>query len=146
MLPSVYMTLVPEESDEQVAVTEEQDGYRILLVDDEPMVLEVSSLMLDSLGHQVTACSDPEEALRAFKENPEQFDLVIVDMMMPHMTGKELYLALKEIKPDVIVAISSGYQMNESNQDLMAVGIKGFIIKPFSLDNLNTSLTEIMSQ
>jgi PAS domain S-box-containing protein len=146
LLPCVYMALVPEETKKEETIKEQITEYRILLVDDEPMVLEVSSLMLDSLGHTVTACSEPQQAIKAFSDNPEQYDLVIVDMMMPHMTGKELFLALKEIKPDVIAAISSGYQMNESDEDLLAIGIKGFINKPFSLDNLNTNLTEIMSQ
>lgn len=121
------------------------NSYQILLVDDEPMVLEVSTLMLESLGHEVTAFSSPQDAIDNFKDNSDHYHLAIIDMVMPEMTGKELYMELTSIRSDIPTAISSGYQMNEKDEDLMAIGIKGFINKPFSLDILSKSLHELVS-
>ena len=70
--------------------------------------------------------------------------MIIVDMVMPSMTGKELFLKLREIKPHLKLVISSGYQMNENNAELLQMGIKGFINKPFSMDILATKLHEFV--
>lgn len=128
------------------ASKDQQAVYNIMVVDDEPMVLEVSTLMLETLDHNVESCSSPEIALEQFMNRPEHYDLIVIDMVMPEMSGKELFIKLKEINPNVVAAISSGYQMNERNDELLAIGIKGFINKPFSMDNLTSSLNEIMNQ
>ena len=121
------------------------DNLKILLVDDEPMVLEVSGLMLEAIGHDVDSFPDPQEAMTHFQSNSEQYDLAIIDMMMPTMTGKELFIELRKVRPDLIVAIASGYQMNESDESLLAIGIRGFINKPFSIVTLTERLSELTS-
>lgn len=121
------------------------DSLKILLVDDEPMVLEVSGLMLEAIGHDVDSFPDPQEAVTHFQSHAEQYDLAIIDMMMPAMTGKELFIELRKIRLDLIVAIASGYQMNESDESLLALGVKGFINKPFSMDTLTQKLSELTS-
>ena len=118
----------------------------VMVVDDEPMVLEVSSLMIESLGNAIESYLSPSEALEAFKNNPEHYDLIVIDMVMPNLSGKELFIKLKEIRPDVRAVISSGYQLNESNNELLELGIKGFISKPFTIDNLKDTLSSVMSQ
>ncbi|MBT8448323.1 MAG: response regulator [Gammaproteobacteria bacterium] len=119
---------------------------RVMLVDDEPMVLEVSSLMVESLGYTVDAFLSPTEALQNFAENSDAYLLVIIDMMMPDISGKDLFIKLKEINPDVIGVISSGYQLNQSHPELAALGIQGFIDKPFTIEILKTSLNKILQK
>ena len=116
----------------------------VMIVDDEPMVLEVSSLMIESLGFEVHSFSSPSEALSAFKEHPALFDLAVIDMMMPGYTGKQLFLKLKEINPAIKAIISSGYQMNESDKSLLDLGISGFLNKPFTMDALRERLNEFL--
>jgi len=121
------------------------DNLKILLVDDEPMVLEVSGLMLEAIGHDVDSFPDPKEAISHFEANSDKYDLAIIDMMMPAMTGKELFIELNKVRPDLVVAIASGYQMNETDESLLAIGVKGFINKPFSINTLTQKLTELTS-
>jgi len=117
---------------------------RVMLVDDEAMVLEVSSLMIESLGYAVDAFLSPTEALQNFADNSDAYQLVIIDMMMPTISGKELFIKLKEIKPDIRGVISSGYQLNQSQPELAALGIQGFIDKPFTIEMLRDSLNKVL--
>lgn len=116
----------------------------VMIVDDEPMVLEVSSLMVESLGFEAESYSSPSEALVAFQQNPERYALVLMDMVMPAYSGKELFIKLKDLRPDIKAIISSGYQMNESNNDLLDLGVSGFINKPFTMDILKHTLNEVL--
>lgn len=119
-----------------------QIHLRILLVDDEDMVREVSKLMLEAIGHEVDDFANPNQALANFMSRPELYDLAIIDMIMPEMTGKDLFKELRKIRPDIKVAISSGYQMDETNESLLALGVMGFINKPFNMDILEKKLAE----
>lgn len=82
---------------------------RILLVDDEPLIVEVQARYLELLGYTVTGISDPQDAQRMFCESPGRFDLVITDMMMPLVTGLDLAAAVRELRPDVPIILCSGF-------------------------------------
>ena len=116
-----------------------------MIVDDEPLVLEVSSLMVESLGYSVDAYPEPEQALASYSESPDAYSLAIIDMVMPAMSGKEFFIKLKAINPEIKAVISSGYQMDETDTDLVELGIKGFIDKPYTIDKLATSLNKVLN-
>ena len=103
----------------------------ILLVDDESFLRDAVREMLSWLGHTVTSCSGGEEALSLFSSEPEGFDLIILDMKMPGMSGLECYQKMKRIKPDIRALISTGYSIEEERQVMMNEGILGIIQKPY---------------
>ena len=118
----------------------------ILLVDDEETILRVGANMLEALGYEVIRAADGHEALELFRKNSDQIDLVILDMIMPGIGGGEVFDAMKAIKPDIKVLLSSGYSENGQAQEILARGCNGFIQKPFDLARLSRAISEILSE
>ncbi len=118
---------------------------RILLVDDEEMVLEVAAEMLVSLGYGVHPFATGAEALAFFRADPDAVHLVILDMIMPDMSGEETFLRLREIDPSVRVLLSSGYSIDGKAAEILKQGCNGFIQKPFSIQNLSRKIRDILS-
>jgi two-component system cell cycle sensor histidine kinase/response regulator CckA len=116
----------------------------ILLVDDEKMVLEVSREMLEFLGYRVHAAGSGQEALAVYMEKLKEIDLVILDMIMPGISGGETFDRLREINPDVRVLLSSGYSIEGQAKHILDRGCNGFIQKPFQLENLSRKVREIL--
>ncbi len=106
---------------------------RILLLDDEEMIVNSVRNMLQHLGYKVTALMDSQEALKLFSEKPSEFDLVITDQTMPFMTGEDLGKELMRIRPDIPVILCTGYSDLISSEKAMAMGFRGFIMKPFNV-------------
>lgn len=116
----------------------------ILVVDDESMVQIVVGDMLRSLGYEVISVVDGLEAIAIYKENMSDIDLVILDIIMPKMSGKELFYTLKKTNPEIKVLISSGYTQDTSASKLIADGALGFIQKPYRLSELSYKINEIL--
>ena len=106
---------------------------RILVVDDEEFIVKAVQNMLQHLGYKVTALMDNQEALKLFSEEPSQFDLVITDQTMPFMTGEDLGKELMRIRPDIPVILCTGYSDLISSEKAIAMGFRGFIMKPFTV-------------
>ena len=104
----------------------------VLLVDDEEMMVDVTGQILERLGFTVVARTSSIDALEAFQEKPDEFDLVITDQVMPNMTGTELARKLISIRPDIPVILCSGFPENVRPEELKEIGIKEFITKPIS--------------
>jgi len=119
---------------------------RILLVDDEEMILEVGAEMLDKLGYQVLVAGSGAEAVRIYRENRDGIDLVILDVVMPGMGGSETYDQLRRINPAVRVLLSSGYSIDGQAKETLDRGCDGFIQKPFNLQGLSEEVQRIMTQ
>jgi two-component system, cell cycle sensor histidine kinase and response regulator CckA len=117
----------------------------ILLVDDEPLIRELCEKFLSLLGHKIILASDGLEAFKLYKNNVQQIDLVLMDMMMPNMNGKEAFRLMKSIEPSVRVIISSGFSADNTASGLIAEGVKGFIRKPYKLSDLQESITAVMN-
>jgi CheY-like chemotaxis protein len=113
----------------------------VLFVDDEEMVLEVGSLMLQKLGYSVLTASNGHEAIEILKENKVAF--VILDMRLPGMNGYEIYQQLKKIRPKVKILLASGYTGDQSETGLISIGFDGFIQKPFNLKQLSEKIEDI---
>ncbi|MBE9582060.1 MAG: PAS domain S-box protein [Proteobacteria bacterium] len=101
---------------------------RILLVDDEKIVVDPLKLMLERLGYQVVARTNSIEALEAFRAEPDSFDLVITDQTMPNMTGKELAQELTRIRPDIPTVLCTG--LSEQITEEEAIDISEYVMKP----------------
>lgn len=116
----------------------------ILLVDDEDMIWDVLSDMLQDLGYQVLLAGDGAEAVEIYRSNPGVVDLVMLDMLMPNMGGRETFFLLKELDPDVKVLATSGYVSQEEIQDVMDAGAAGFLRKPYHISDLAKKIKEIL--
>ncbi len=110
---------------------------KILLVDDEDMIIKVGSQMLEALGYEVIGAESGSKALAIFKDAHAEIDLVILDMVMPTLGGGDTFDGLKEIEPDVNVILSSGYSLDAKAQSILERGCRAFMQKPFDLQTLS---------
>jgi signal transduction histidine kinase/CheY-like chemotaxis protein len=117
---------------------------RILLIDDEEQIVSMEQQMLENLGYEVTARTDSTEALKEFSQKPQNFDLVITDMTMPHMTGDELALKLLDIKPDIPVILCTGFNEDITEEKALAMGIQKFVMKPVIKNDLATTIRTVL--
>jgi len=138
---------------EKKAVKEPEDILKvtkgsetILLVDDESMILKVGRQLLEKISYNVLLAQGGSEALKIYEKEKTNIDLVILDMVMPKMSGRETFDGLKAINPEVRVLLSSGYSLNEQSQEMADRGCAGFIQKPFSITVLSQKLREILGQ
>ena len=109
----------------------------VLLVDDEPQVMQVTSELLKSLGYTVTSRVSASQALREFRENPGVFDLLLTDLTMPELTGAELCAEVKKLRPDLPTILFTGYSETISNKAADSSGIDDYCKKPVSLKELS---------
>ncbi len=114
----------------------------ILLVDDNPLMLDVGVKMLNSLGYTTLEAKGGREAVEVYRENKDRIDMVILDMIMPDMGGGKTYERIKEINPHIKVILSSGYRIDSEAARILKQGCDGFIQKPFSLKELSTKIEE----
>jgi signal transduction histidine kinase/CheY-like chemotaxis protein len=115
----------------------------ILLVDDEEEVLEVAEKLLKVVGYHVLTAREGREAIEVYKNHRETVDLVLLDIIMPDMKGGEVFDRLKEINPEVKVLLSSGYSIDGEATQILERGGKGFIQKPFDMEQLSQSIRAI---
>ncbi len=132
--PTTIEKAQPTDKDKK-ALTE--GDSTILLVDDEPMLVNLTKDMLGVLGYKVEEFVDCEEALKRFGENPDQYDLILTDYGMPRMNGKQLIKEIKKIRPDIPAILVTGYgdSPNKDNEDSRT--IKALLEKPFELEELS---------
>ncbi len=118
---------------------------RILVVDDEPDILEIEREMLENLGYAVTTHERAADALARFAMNPDNFDLVLTDMTMPRMTGERLAGELRRIRPDIPIILCTGFNELISKEKAAMLGIKGFLMKPFAAKDLSAIVCDLLS-
>jgi len=119
----------------------------ILLVDDEKAILTMEKQMLERLGYHVTSRTSSIEALEAFRENPDKFDLIITDMAMPNLPGDKLAIDLTKIRPDIPVLLCTGFSETMSEEKRAAsLGIKGFLLKPIIMKDLSHKIREVLDE
>ena len=117
---------------------------RILVVDDEFPVRNVISLSLEHLGYSVTMAASGEEAIELYQTSAEPYDLLIMDMLMPNMSGDQAFFMLKEIDPNVKVLLISGYSSPEAVESVLENGGLGFIAKPFTISDLSARVRQCL--
>jgi CheY-like chemotaxis protein len=138
----VYLPRVEANSPSVSADTEKIPGgnERILLVDDEEVIVNSVRNMLELLGYQVTGLTKSQEALRRFSEDPSRFDLVISDQTMPTMTGEELGRAIKRIRPGIPIIICTGYD------DFSSTGFEAFLKKPYTVREAAAAIQSVLGR
>jgi CheY-like chemotaxis protein len=135
----------PVEAEAASVATIAKGQGRLLLVDDERMILDVGSAMLKKLGYSVHTAGSGEEALHIYEKQGPTIDLVILDMVMPGMGGGDIFDRLKAIDPAVKVLLSSGYSLNGKASEIIDRGCAGFIQKPFNLAQLSEKVAAVLS-
>jgi two-component system cell cycle sensor histidine kinase/response regulator CckA len=143
---NIYLPAHAKKDTQSEIVVEEAVGgtETILLIDDEKMIIEVGRKMMERLGYVVVAAGKGDEALTLYRKRHDHIDLIILDMIMPYMGGKEVFNRIKEINPKAKVLLSSGYSINGQAQEIMAQGCSGFIQKPFDTVELSRKIREIL--
>ena len=112
----------------------------VLLVDDEPEILEALLDALETLGLRVLTARDGLEAIEVFRQNASRIDLVLMDLSMPRMDGREAIQELRKLRPELRVILSSGFPA-QSAQELLADGTVGFLQKPYRLEDLQAAIS-----
>jgi len=124
-----------------------QGRETILVVDDEVEILEISAILLQKLGYQVLKAENGAEAVELFKKNRARIDLVILDLIMPEMTGAEAFKKLKALDPQVKVLLASGYgAIALSGSGGPSLSHERFIQKPFNISELSQKVREVLDQ
>lgn len=120
------------------------EKQRVLLVDDEEALLGLGHAMLTRLGYDVVACTRSPDALETFAATPERFDLVVTDYTMPSLTGAQLAVACRHLRPDLPILLYTGWlEVPEAGHD-PAPGRMAVLQKPFSLHDLAGALRQLL--
>jgi CheY-like chemotaxis protein len=130
---------------ECVSETEMAGGHEtILVIDDEEAIRQVAADILGSYGYRVRLARDGAEGVALFRADPGAIDMVLLDMIMPRQGGRETFLDLQKIDPEVRVLFSTGYSQNEKVNEIMALGIRGFIQKPYQVRDLLAKVRDVL--
>lgn len=122
--------------------TKVQYMKKILVVDDEYIIRNLLGEILTSLGYEPILCESPVEALVLFKKRHEEISLVFTDMVMPEISGRQLFQEFVRINPSIKVVILSGYSVEHEINKLIEDGVSAFIQKPVSIKELSRVIQE----
>jgi PAS domain S-box-containing protein len=140
-LPAIEIDIVAEKkADEELM----RGCENVLIVDDEDLILDVGQRLLRRMGYSVLTARNGEEAIEIYSRQKGDIEMVILDMIMPDMSGGEVYDRLREINPGIKVLLSSGYSLRGQATDILARGCMGFIHKPFNMRELSHKLREVI--
>lgn len=119
---------------------------RILVVDDEQSMVDLTKKRVERLGYQVTAKTSSREALELFRSQPDAFNIVISDQTMPDLTGDKLAKKIMEIRPDIPIIICSGYSSKMDAEKANYIGISAFIMKPVDRVELAETIRRVLEK
>jgi len=132
---TVFHVLLPLTDAESVAVALTSEPVLgsglVLVVDDEAVMRATAAAILEDLGYQVLLAENGVTALELFRERSKEIDLVLLDMIMPEMNGRDCFTELQKLAPNVKVVLSSGFARSDDLNDLKVAGLCGFIRKPY---------------
>jgi PAS domain S-box-containing protein len=145
---SIYLPASGKDVTHEMVANEELDcgDETILIVDDEDVVINVAKDILESLGYEVIIAHNGHEAIDIYKANNDKIHLVILDMVMPEMSGGEIFDRLKEINPNIKVILASGYSLNGMAKKIIEKGCRGIIQKPFTIASLSHNVREVLDE
>ncbi|MDX8388879.1 MAG: response regulator, partial [Mariprofundaceae bacterium] len=145
---AVYLPLiaqpVKERDESPVAIKEEGAGQLILVVDDEDIIREMMDEILTDFGYRVVTAEDGSKALEAFQAQPNNFSLLLTDLVMPNMDGRELAQEIRSIVPSMPIIFASGYDMKLLDIDMTDFEDAQFITKPVDIAGLNRLIASII--
>lgn len=142
----IYLPLSNKMPHQEIQATETllNGTERLLLVDDETMILEVGQAMLEKLGYQVSIADSGQKALDMIYKKGDEIDLVILDLIMPGLDGSKVFDQVKETQPQMPILLSSGYAINGQADAIMKRGCNGFIQKPFNISELSQKVRKVL--
>jgi len=118
----------------------------ILLVEDEKEVVQVGQAMLERLGYRVIVAKDGKQAVVTIEKKGDEIDLVVLDLIMPEMSGDKAFDRIREIQPAMPVILSSGYSLNGQANAIMRRGCNDFIQKPFTVSALSKKVRKVLNE
>ncbi len=151
---TIYLPAVTSAVEEMVAENVEtglQGGNgRVLIMDDETMIVRMATIMLEEAGYQVASCHDGATAISMFKDgvaNGSPFDAIILDLTIPGgMGGQDVAAQIRKLDNEIVLIVSSGYSCNPVLADYASYGFSGCVIKPYTLDNLTAELANLIKK
>jgi len=141
-LPRVEMDVSSERKNEPGPLRGGEE--HIMVVDDEPSMLEMMEITLHSLGYRVSSFTDSYEAVEAFESEPDRFDLIITDVTMPHLTGLDLTARIYTIKPGMPIILCTGFSELTTKERAESLGIKNFLLKPVLRRDLSEAIRKAL--
>lgn len=144
----LYFPEVHEDAGEHsVEVALPQGGKeKLLIVDDEEMIIDLLKMLFTQLGYDVVATGDSLQALEMFTSNPQDFDLVITDQTMPKLTGEELATHILQIKGDIPIVLCTGYSERVSEAKCREIGIRQLVTKPVDTAYLSRLVRQLLDE
>ncbi|MBN2657779.1 MAG: response regulator [Spirochaetales bacterium] len=145
---TVYLPLAPALIESEKVEAKERALVRgegsVLVIDDEEVLRVLTESILKECGYKVSVAEDGFKGVDTYRKNGGAFDLVILDMSMPGISGKETFIELKQINPEVKILLASGFIKDDRIQDLMNLGLEDFIQKPFDFIELSEKVAGIL--
>jgi CheY-like chemotaxis protein len=130
---------------EKRARTDLKLAHRILVVDEEPMALELSKRTLAEAGFVVTTVSSGPDAIRLLEQQPAGFDLVLLDFNLPKMDGEETFKRLRAVQPKILVLLNTGFIERHRLDRMMKNGLAGFLRRPYRPNELIAQISSILA-
>jgi len=148
---AIFHIILPVIEEEAVRETEEfeellKGNEHVFFIDDDKQVLKMGKRMLERLGYRVTVSLNPLEALTQFKNDPDAYDLVITDHMMPEMTGAELSEKFMKIRSDISIILCTGFSEIFTEQKAKKMGIQDYVLKPIKMSELAKTVRTILDR
>jgi CheY-like chemotaxis protein len=119
-------------------------GAAILVVDDEPAIIELAEQLLVAAGHRVLTALNGREGVDVFRRNADKIDLIMLDLAMPELDGAEACREIRKIRPKVPVILSSGFRKEDALRRFAGLDLAGFIEKPYRSKALMTAIDEAL--
>lgn len=141
LLPLSDAQPVPVDSTAQV----KSGRGTILIVDDEGVMRATAAAILEDLGYQVLLAENGRHGIEVFRNQYKAVDLVLLDMIMPEMNGRDCFVEMKKIDPGARIVLSSGFTQNDDLTELRAAGLAGFIRKPYRSTTLSRTIAAVLN-
>jgi len=142
-LPASSKPILEEKESE---ISEVEGKESILVIEDEEVIRNLVKEGLEDLGYTVLTAEDGEIGIDIYGERKREINLVILDLILPKMSGKIIYQKLKAIDPQIKVLLSSGYSQSGQAQELLNQGVEGFIQKPFKIKELAREIRAVLDK
>jgi PAS domain S-box-containing protein len=142
LLPEAHVDDIPAEG-RRTPMPQTDHRARILVVDDDDIVRETADVLLREMGCSVTLCRDGAEAVDYYRTHWPEIDAVILDLIMPGLSGGDTFHAMKDINPDIKAAISTGYTADDDIRKVLVSEVQAFLRKPFDSEDLANLLASM---
>ena len=121
------------------------NGESILIVDDEPLIRQIVTRILTEANYNVISADSGKKATELYNENKDKIALVILDLTMPDLNGRDTFLELQKVNPNIKAIICSGFINNELVESMGALGIYHFVKKPFTIDSYKKIVYNVLN-